>query len=81
MNKVNEREIKKIVELINNSEISSIKQVASGIINIINDPESTAKDLKDNEDVREFYMGLSAAGSQKSYREVKHYRRKKRWLG
>jgi branched-chain amino acid transport system ATP-binding protein len=40
-----------------------------------------AEDLKDNEDVREFYMGLSKAGSQKSYREVKHYRRKKRWLG
>ncbi len=40
-----------------------------------------AENLKDNEDVREFYMGLSAAGSQKSYREVKHYRRRKRWLG
>jgi branched-chain amino acid transport system ATP-binding protein len=40
-----------------------------------------AEDLKDNEDVREFYMGLSKVGSQKSYREVKHYRRKKRWLG
>lgn len=36
--------------------------------------------LRDNEDVREFYMGLSAVGSRKSYREVKHYRRKKRWL-
>jgi branched-chain amino acid transport system ATP-binding protein len=36
--------------------------------------------LKDNEDVKEFYMGLSAVGSQKSYREVKHYRRRKRWL-
>jgi branched-chain amino acid transport system ATP-binding protein len=40
-----------------------------------------AENLKDNEEVREFYMGLSRAGSQKSYREVKHYRRKKRWLG
>jgi branched-chain amino acid transport system ATP-binding protein len=37
--------------------------------------------LKDNEDVREFYLGLSAVGSRKSYREVKHYRRRKRWLG
>jgi len=36
--------------------------------------------LRDNEDVQEFYMGLSAIGSQKSYREVKHYRRRKRWL-
>ena len=40
-----------------------------------------AKNLRDNEDVREFYMGLSAVGSQKSYRDVKHYRRRKRWLG
>ena len=40
-----------------------------------------AETLRDNEDVREFYMGLSAVGSQKSYREVKHYRRRKRWLG
>jgi branched-chain amino acid transport system ATP-binding protein len=39
-----------------------------------------AERLKDNQDVQEFYMGLSAAGSRKSYREVKHYRRKKRWL-
>jgi len=37
--------------------------------------------LRDNEDIREFYLGLSAVGSRKSYREVKHYRRKKRWLG
>jgi branched-chain amino acid transport system ATP-binding protein len=36
--------------------------------------------LRDNEDVREFYLGLSSVGSRKSYREVKHYRRKKRWL-
>jgi branched-chain amino acid transport system ATP-binding protein len=40
-----------------------------------------ADKLKDNEDVREFYLGLSAVGSRKSYREVKHYRRRKRWLG
>jgi branched-chain amino acid transport system ATP-binding protein len=39
-----------------------------------------AEDLRDNEDVKEFYMGLSAIGSRKSYREVKHYRRRKRWL-
>jgi branched-chain amino acid transport system ATP-binding protein len=39
-----------------------------------------ADKLKDNEDIREFYMGLSTTGSQKSYREIKHYRRKKRWI-
>jgi branched-chain amino acid transport system ATP-binding protein len=42
--------------------------------------EGPAEKLKDNEDVQEFYMGLSSIGSQKSYRDVKHYRRKKRWL-
>jgi branched-chain amino acid transport system ATP-binding protein len=43
--------------------------------------EGPAEKLKDNEDVQEFYMGLSTVGSKKSYREIKHYRRKKRWLG
>ncbi len=39
-----------------------------------------AEKLRNNEDVREFYLGLSSAGSKKSYRDIKHYRRKKRWL-
>ena len=39
-----------------------------------------AEELRNNEDVREFYLGLSTVGSKKSYREIKHYRRKKRWL-
>lgn len=39
-----------------------------------------ADTLRDNADVREFYLGLSAVGSKKSYREVKHYHRRKRWL-
>jgi len=42
--------------------------------------DGPADKLRDNEDVKEFYLGLSAVGSQKSYREVKHYRRRKRWL-
>jgi branched-chain amino acid transport system ATP-binding protein len=37
--------------------------------------------LKDNEDIKEFYLGLSELGERKSYRDVKHYRRRKRWLG
>ncbi len=35
--------------------------------------------LHDNEDVKEFYLGLSASG-RRSYRDVKHYHRRKRWL-
>jgi branched-chain amino acid transport system ATP-binding protein len=42
--------------------------------------DGTQKELKENEDVKEFYMGLSGVGKKKSYREVKHYRRRKRWL-
>jgi len=42
--------------------------------------DGPAAKLKDNEDIKEFYMGLSAIGSQKSFRDVKHYRRRKRWL-
>ena len=36
--------------------------------------------LRENEDIKEFYLGLSQVGKRKSYREVKHYRRRKRWL-
>ncbi len=42
--------------------------------------DGTAEFLRNNEDVKEFYMGLSALGTKKSYREVKHYKRRKRWL-
>jgi len=42
--------------------------------------DGSADFLRNNEDVREFYIGLSATGTKKSYREVKHYKRRKRWL-
>ncbi len=42
--------------------------------------DGTADFLKNNEDVKEFYMGLSTVGEKKSYRQVKHYKRRKRWL-
>ena len=41
----------------------------------------TAEDLRNNEDVKEFYFGLSLEGKRRSYRDVKHYKRRKRWLG
>lgn len=43
--------------------------------------DGTADKLRANEDIKEFYLGLSGVGTKKSYREVKHYRRRKRWLG
>jgi branched-chain amino acid transport system ATP-binding protein len=42
--------------------------------------DGPADKLRDNEDIKEFYLGLSQVGARKSYREVKHYRRRKRWL-
>ena len=41
--------------------------------------DGNASDLAANEDVKEFYLGLSSGG-RKSFRDVKHYRRRKRWL-
>lgn len=41
--------------------------------------EGAAKDLANNEDVKEFYLGLSTEG-RSSFRDVKSYRRRKRWL-
>ena len=41
--------------------------------------DGAASELAQNEDVKEFYLGLSTAG-RKSFRDVKHYRRRKRWL-
>lgn len=42
--------------------------------------DGPAAKLAENEDIKEFYLGLSQKGKRKSYREVKHYRRRKRWL-
>jgi branched-chain amino acid transport system ATP-binding protein len=41
--------------------------------------DGDADDLRENEDVKEFYLGLSSSG-RRSFRDVKHYRRRKRWL-
>ncbi len=41
--------------------------------------DGDAQTLRDNEDVKEFYLGLSG-GNRKSFRDVKHYHRRKRWL-
>jgi branched-chain amino acid transport system ATP-binding protein len=41
--------------------------------------DGDAKSLRENEDVKEFYLGVSGAG-RKSFRDVKHYKRRKRWL-
>ena len=42
--------------------------------------DKPAAALLDDEDIKEFYLGLGAEGSERSFRDVKHYRRRKRWL-
>jgi branched-chain amino acid transport system ATP-binding protein len=42
--------------------------------------DGPSQKLAANEDVKEFYLGLTDVGSRKSYRDVKHYKRRKRWL-
>jgi len=41
----------------------------------------TRSELEANEDIREFYLGLSLTRQKKSFRDIKHYKRRKRWLG
>jgi branched-chain amino acid transport system ATP-binding protein len=43
--------------------------------------DGPADQLAKNEDIKEFYLGLTQLGERKSYRDVKHYKRRKRWLG
>jgi branched-chain amino acid transport system ATP-binding protein len=42
--------------------------------------DGSAEKLRDNPDIKEFYLGLTDLGTRKSFREVKHYKRRKRWL-
>ncbi|HET8576314.1 MAG TPA: ABC transporter ATP-binding protein [Methylomirabilota bacterium] len=42
--------------------------------------EGSAETLRENADIKEFYLGLTEVGARKSYRDVKHYKRRKRWL-
>ena len=87
------REIFKIIEKINNEESISIlliEQNANMALNIakhgyimengrmvMDDP---CDKLKENEDVMEFYLGITEEGGKKSFADVKHYKRRKRWL-
>jgi branched-chain amino acid transport system ATP-binding protein len=42
--------------------------------------EGPADKLRDNSDIKEFYLGLNEGGARKSYHDTKHYKRRKRWL-
>jgi len=87
-------EIFGIVRTINNEEGVSILLVEQNAVAALDLAEygyvmengrivldGTSEQLKENEDVKEFYLGFGALSQRKSYREVKHYKRRKRWLG
>jgi len=42
--------------------------------------EGSSKELQQNPDVKEFYMGITRGGARKSFKEVKSYKRRKRWM-
>lgn len=42
--------------------------------------DGPSDELAENPDVKEFYLGIAESGRRKSYRDVKHYKRRKRWL-
>jgi len=42
--------------------------------------DDTSEKLSQNEDIKDFYLGLTEKGGRKSFRDAKHYKRRKRWL-
>ncbi len=88
------REIFNVIRQINDEEgipILLVEQNARVALNVADSAyvmetgrvvlDGTAEELAENEDIKEFYLGLTQVGERKSYRDVKHYRRRKRWLG
>ncbi len=87
------REIFSIVERINSHEgaaILLVEQNANTALSIAHYGyvletgrivmEGSREALRENRDIREFYLGLTEVGAKKSFRDVKHYKRRKRWL-
>jgi len=88
------QEIFEVIQKINRQEKTSIllvEQIAQAALEIADYGyvmetgrvvlDGPAEKLRENEDIKEFYLGLTQLGERKSYREVKHYKRRKRWLG
>jgi branched-chain amino acid transport system ATP-binding protein len=87
-------EIFDIIKQINNSEKTSIllvEQNARAALSLANYAyvmenghvvlDGPAQQIKENEDIKEFYLGLSQVGERRRYHDIKHYKRRKRWLG
>jgi branched-chain amino acid transport system ATP-binding protein len=87
------KEIFQIIDKINNQEnvaILLVEQNANVALGIADHGyilengrivmEGAGETLRADRDIKEFYLGLSEVGTRKSLREVKHYKRRKRWL-
>lgn len=87
-------EIFKIIKTVNDEEKTSILLVEQNAVAALDIADygyimengrivldGSSDSLKENEDIKEFYLGLSELGSKKSYKNIKHYKRRKRWLG
>lgn len=87
-------EIFRIIERINNEQNTSVLLVEQNAMVALSIADygyvmengrivfdGTGESLKENEDIKEFYLGIGQGESRKSYRDVKHYKRRKRWLG
>jgi branched-chain amino acid transport system ATP-binding protein len=87
------KEIFKIIDLINEQDHTSIllvEQNAKVALSVSDHAyvmengrivlEGPSSKLRENEDIKEFYLGLSQLGQRKSYKDIKHYKRRKRWL-
>lgn len=76
-------EEKRAILLVEQNAVAALDIASYGYVmedgRIVLDGPSEA--LKNNEDIKEFYLGLSEVGTKKSFREVKHYKRRKRWMG
>jgi branched-chain amino acid transport system ATP-binding protein len=88
------KEIFEVVKRINAEESTSIllvEQNARAALDVVDYGyvmengrvvlDGPAEALRENEDIKEFYLGLTSIGERRSYRDVKHYKRRKRWLG
>ncbi len=87
-------EIFEIIQKVNNEEgvtIFLVEQNARAALSISSHGyilengrivmDGSSRSLLNNPDVQEFYLGIGKSGKKRSYRDVKHYRRRKRWLG
>ena len=61
--------------------VAELMEAGAHVISADQVMDGNGAELLRNPDVQEFYLGLGHGGEKRSYHDVKHYRRRKRWLG